>query len=127
MIRRLAAARVWPWASGLMPIAAAVLDAQRGATLYLPPDHRAGSRVPLVVGIHPGPFGAWSESFGAYPLDLMPIAETEPFKPYLYASLGYGVLLPNVRGGTTYSTAWARGLLKDIGGAEYWDVMTGVE
>ena len=31
MIRRLAAARVWPWASGLMLIAAAVLDAQRGA------------------------------------------------------------------------------------------------
>jgi dipeptidyl aminopeptidase/acylaminoacyl peptidase len=46
---------------------------------------------------------------------------------HLYTSLGWAVLEPNVRGSSSYGDALLRGNLKDIGGGDYQDVITGVD
>jgi len=45
----------------------------------------------------------------------------------VYAGLGWAVLEPNVRGSISYGDAFLRGNMKDIGGGDYYDVMTGVD
>jgi dipeptidyl aminopeptidase/acylaminoacyl peptidase len=81
--------------------------------LWLPADHRAGERLPLLVSIHGGPAGVWTTSFRSI--------------NHLYTSLGWAVLEPNVRGSSSYGDALLRGNMKDIGGGDYQDVMTGVD
>lgn len=80
--------------------------------LWLPSTYTSG-RLPLLVSVHGGPAGYWSTSFS--PLN------------HLYASLGWAVLEPNVRGSSSYGDALLRGNMKDIGGGDYQDVMTGVD
>jgi dipeptidyl aminopeptidase/acylaminoacyl peptidase len=45
----------------------------------------------------------------------------------VYTSLGWAVLEPNVRGSSSYGDALLRGNLKDIGGGDYQDLMSGVD
>jgi dipeptidyl aminopeptidase/acylaminoacyl peptidase len=80
--------------------------------LWLPEDYRAG-KLPLLVSVHGGPAGVWSASFRAI--------------NHVYASLGWAVLEPNVRGSSSYGDALLRGNMKDIGGGDYQDVMTAVD
>ena len=79
----------------------------------LPSDYRQGSKVPLMLQIHGGPSGYWANAFEP---DLI-----------IYTGLGYAVLGPNVRGSSGYGDEILRGLMKDIGGGEYHDLMTGVD
>ena len=79
--------------------------------LWVPEDYRGGT-LPLLVSVHGGPAGVWSASFRAI--------------NHVYASLGWAVLEPNVRGSSSYGDAILRGNMKDIGGGDYQDVMTGV-
>jgi len=81
--------------------------------LWLPADYRPGTRLPLLVSVHGGPAGAWDLSF-------------RPIN-HVYAGLGWAVLEPNVRGSISYGDAFLRGNMKDIGGGDYYDVMTGVD
>lgn len=81
--------------------------------LWLPASYAPGTRLPLVVSIHGGPAGVWWQSFRGI--------------NHLYASLGWAVLEPNVRGSTTYGDQFLRGNMRDIGGGDYQDVMTGVD
>jgi dipeptidyl aminopeptidase/acylaminoacyl peptidase len=81
--------------------------------LWLPAEHKAGEKLPLLVSIHGGPAGVWTTSFRGL--------------NHLYTSLGWAVLEPNVRGSSSYGDALLRGNMKDIGGGDYQDVMTGVE
>jgi dipeptidyl aminopeptidase/acylaminoacyl peptidase len=81
--------------------------------LWLPADAPASRRLPLLVSVHGGPAGVWSTSF-------------RPIN-HVYASLGWAVLEPNVRGSTSYGDALLRGNMRDIGGGDYQDVMTGVD
>lgn len=81
--------------------------------LWLPAGHTPGTRLPLLVSIHGGPAGVWWQAFRGI--------------NHLYASLGWAVLEPNVRGSTTYGDAFLRGNVRDIGGGDYHDVMTGVD
>jgi dipeptidyl aminopeptidase/acylaminoacyl peptidase len=81
--------------------------------LYLPRDYKQGTRIPLILHIHGGPAGSFTVGFnGIY---------------HVYAGLGYAVLAPNVRGSTGYSDALLRGNMRDLGGGDYWDLMTGVD
>ena len=80
--------------------------------LWLPKGHKSG-KLPLIVSVHGGPAGVWTTSFRAI--------------NHVYASLGWAVLEPNVRGSSSYGDALLRGNMKDIGGGDYQDLMTGVD
>src|SRR5262249_38296655 len=81
--------------------------------LWLPADFKPGTRLPLVLSVHGGPAGAWDVSFRAI--------------NHVYTGLGWAVLEPNVRGSSSYGDALLRGNMKDIGGGDYFDLMTGVD
>ena len=67
----------------------------------------------MILSIHGGPAGVWSTSFRGI--------------NHVYTSMGWAVLEPNVRGSSGYTDALLRGNMKDIGGGDYRDAMTGVD
>lgn len=81
--------------------------------LYLPEGYKEGTRIPLILHVHGGPAGAFTTSFR--------------YNYHVYAGLGYAQLCPNVRGSSGYSDEFLRGNMNDIGGGDYWDLMTGVD
>ncbi len=81
--------------------------------LWLPSSYKTGDKLPLMLSIHGGPAGVWGTSFRGI--------------NHVYAALGWAVLEPNVRGSTSYGDSLLRGNIKDIGGGDYWDAMTGVD
>jgi dipeptidyl aminopeptidase/acylaminoacyl peptidase len=86
--------------------------------LTYPVGYQVGSKVPLILNIHGGPAGVFQQSYiggrGAYPLAT-------------FASRGYAVLRPNPRGSSGYGTEFRRANIKDWGGMDYEDLMTGVD
>jgi len=81
--------------------------------LWLPASYRAGAKLPLLLSIHGGPAGVWTPAFRGI--------------NHVYTSLGWAVLEPNVRGSASYGDPLLRGNIKDIGGGDYQDLMTGVD
>jgi len=81
--------------------------------LYLPAGYEEGTRLPLLLHVHGGPAGVFSNSFS--------------YRYHVWAGLGYAQLLPNVRGSSAYSDEFLRGNNRDIGGGDYEDLMTGVD
>jgi dipeptidyl aminopeptidase/acylaminoacyl peptidase len=81
--------------------------------LLLPPDYQEGTRLPLLLHIHGGPAGVFTNRFDA--------------RYHIWAGLGYAQLLPNVRGSSGYTDDILRGNIQDIGGGDYQDLMTGVD
>ena len=80
--------------------------------LYLPPD-TGSSKVPLIVDVHGGPFGAWQD-------------RSDPFADFLVGR-GWAVLRPNPRGSSNYGVKFAAANKNDLGGGDYQDVMAGVD
>jgi dipeptidyl aminopeptidase/acylaminoacyl peptidase len=84
------------------------------AALLTPSDPAPASRLlPLVVLVHGGPTGRWSDSF-------------EPWGQLL-ASRGYAVLYPNIRGSTGYGHPFVEMNRADWGGGDFKDVVAGVD
>jgi dipeptidyl aminopeptidase/acylaminoacyl peptidase len=73
----------------------------------------ATGRLPLIVLVHGGPTGRWSDAF-------------EPWGQLL-AARGYAVLYPNVRGSTGYGERFVEMNRADWGGGDFKDVMAGVD
>jgi len=86
--------------------------------LTYPVGYKAGQRVPLILNVHGGPTGVFTQSFiggrGVYPLAT-------------FASRGYAILRANPRGSSGYGTEFRRANMKDWGGGDYQDLMTGVD
>jgi dipeptidyl aminopeptidase/acylaminoacyl peptidase len=80
--------------------------------LYMP-DHAEGAKVPLVVDVHGGPFGAWED-------------RDDVFAAFLVGH-GWAVLHPNPRGSSNYGVKFAAANKNDLGGGDYEDVMAGVD
>jgi dipeptidyl aminopeptidase/acylaminoacyl peptidase len=80
--------------------------------LYLPPQ-ASSSKVPLIVDVHGGPTGAFEDAY--YPLIEF------------LAGQGWAVLRTNPRGSTGYGAAFAAANKNDLGGADYRDIMAGVD
>jgi len=80
--------------------------------LYLPPD-TGSAKVPLVVDVHGGPFGAWED-------------RNDPFADFLIGH-GWAVLRSNPRGSSNYGVKFAAANKNDLGGGDYQDVMAGVD
>ena len=81
--------------------------------LLLPPRRDASAPMPLLLHIHGGPAGVFTNSFRS--------------QYHVWAGLGYAQLLPNVRGSSGYTDDLLRGNMNDIGGGDYHDLMTGVD
>ena len=71
-------------------------------------------KYPLVVLIHGGPQGAWSDNWGYR------------WNPQLFANAGYVVFTPNPRGSTGYGQQFVNEISGDWGGKAYTDLMNGV-
>ena len=80
--------------------------------LYLPAQAK-DRKVPLIVDVHGGPTGAWEDGYS-------------PFIPFLLGH-GWAVLRPNPRGSTGYGAAFAAANKNDLGGADFRDIMAGVD
>ncbi len=85
--------------------------------LHLPPGHQAGDPVPLMLNIHGGPAGVFSNSWRA--------------TYHIYAGLGYASLSPNVRGSSGYTDELREGNTVQqgdgIGFGDYQDLLHGVD
>jgi dipeptidyl aminopeptidase/acylaminoacyl peptidase len=86
--------------------------------LTYPVDYQAGARVPLLVIVHGGPTGVFTQGFiarsGAYPIAA-------------FASEGYAVLRANVRGSSGYGREFRYANYQDWGSGDYQDIMSGVD
>jgi dipeptidyl aminopeptidase/acylaminoacyl peptidase len=79
-----------------------------------PSDFSSSKKYPMVVLIHGGPQGAWNENWGYR------------WNPYVFASAGYVVFMPNPRGSTGYGQQFVEEISGDWGGKAYTDIMNGV-
>jgi dipeptidyl aminopeptidase/acylaminoacyl peptidase len=86
--------------------------------LTYPVGHRPGKRCPLLLVIHGGPAGVFSQRYLANP-GVYPLAA--------FAARGSAVLQPNPRGSTGYGLKFRTANFKDWGGADYQDLMAGVD
>ncbi len=86
--------------------------------LTYPLGYQQGKRHPFLLNIHGGPAGVFSQTFigssGAYPLAA-------------FAERGFFILRPNPRGSTGYGVDFRLANQQDWGGADYSDLMTGVD
>ena len=86
--------------------------------LTYPVGYQTGQRVALILNVHGGPTGVFQQAFiggrGVYPLAT-------------FASRGYALLRVNPRGSSGYGTEFRRANIKDWGGGDYQDLMTGVD
>jgi dipeptidyl aminopeptidase/acylaminoacyl peptidase len=80
--------------------------------LYLPPQ-AATQHVPLIVEVHGGPLGAYSDAH-------------EPWVDFLLGH-GWAVFRTNPRGSSGYGAAFAAANKNDLGGGDYRDIMAGVD
>jgi dipeptidyl aminopeptidase/acylaminoacyl peptidase len=79
-----------------------------------PTNFDASKKYPLVVLIHGGPQGAWSDNWGYR------------WNPQVFANAGYVVFTPNPRGSTGYGQQFVNEISADWGGKAYTDIMNGV-
>ncbi len=80
--------------------------------LYLPP-LKAGDKAPLILAPHGGPTLAWGDGY------------VHEFQ--LLAGRGYAVLAANPRGSAGYGEEFSRQVLEDWGGADFHDLMIGLD
>jgi dipeptidyl aminopeptidase/acylaminoacyl peptidase len=85
--------------------------------LLKPVGYQPGKRYPLLVNVHGGPTGAHTNGFKA----------SVGGGGQYWAGRGWAVLYPNPRGSTNYGAQFMRANIKDWGGGDYRDVMTGVD
>ena len=85
--------------------------------LHLPVGYEEGDSVPLMLNIHGGPAGSFTNSFRT--------------SYHIYAGLGYASLSPNVRGSSGYTDYLREGNTfgrdDGIGFGDFQDLMTGVD
>jgi acylaminoacyl-peptidase len=78
-----------------------------------PPDFDPGTKYPLILEIHGGPFAAYGPHFSA--------------EDQLYAAAGYVVLYINPRGSTSYGEEFGNLIHHAYPGNDYHDLMSGVD
>lgn len=86
--------------------------------LTFPVDYKSGTRVPLLLQIHGGPMGVFTQSFagnaGHYPNAA-------------FVSRGFALLQPNPRGSAGYGKEFRYANYQDWGGGDFRDIMAGVD
>lgn len=90
--------------------------------VVLPVGYERGRRYPLVLLIHGGPMGVFTDTFlggGDSSSTFYPVAA--------FAQRGYVVLMPNPRGSSGYGRKFRFANYGDWGGGDYRDIMAGVD
>jgi dipeptidyl aminopeptidase/acylaminoacyl peptidase len=82
--------------------------------LLKPPAFDASKKYPLVMLIHGGPQGAWTDEFHFR------------WNAQMFASPGYVVAMINFHGSTGYGQVFTDSITGDWGGKPYTDIMTGL-
>ena len=82
--------------------------------LLKPANFDAAKKYPLIVLIHGGPQGAWSDNWGYR------------WNPQVFANQGYVVFMPNPRGSTGYGQKFVNDISGDWGGKAFVDITNGV-
>lgn len=86
--------------------------------LTYPVNYKQGRKYPLILNIHGGPAGVFTQNFTAagsvYPIQA-------------FAQAGYAVLRPNPRGSSGYGTEFRQANINDWGFGDYDDDQTGVD
>ena len=82
--------------------------------LMLPKDYDANKKYPLVVNVHGGPSAACGARW-----------DTRTLGPQ--SAMGYFAFCPNPRGSYGQGEAFTQGNVKDFGGGDFRDIMTGVD
>ena len=83
--------------------------------LLKPPGFDPSRRYPLLVLVHGGPQGAWTDDFHSR------------WNPSLFAAPGYVTFMPNPRGSTGFGQRFVDQIAGDWGGKAYEDIMRGVD
>ena len=79
-----------------------------------PANFDASKKYPMIVLIHGGPQGAWSDNWGYR------------WNPQIFANAGYVVFMPNPRGSTGYGQKFVNDVSADWGGKAFVDITSGV-
>ena len=86
--------------------------------LTYPAGYEKGEKVPLILNVHGGPAGVYSQSWtgggSIYPIQY-------------FADQGFAVLRPNPRGSTGYGKEFRYANIQDWGFGDYEDLMSGVD
>lgn len=96
-------------------------DEKRWGWIHTPPgydddkDATASGKWPLLLLIHGGPEGAWTDSWSTR------------WNPEVFAAQGYLVITLNPTGSTGFGQKLTRSILNDWGGAPYRDILAGVK
>jgi dipeptidyl aminopeptidase/acylaminoacyl peptidase len=80
-----------------------------------PANFDSTKKYPLVVLVHGGPQGVWSDSWSFR------------WNPQVFANAGFVVFAPNPRGSTGFGQAFIDDVNRDWGGKAYEDIMKGVD
>jgi dipeptidyl aminopeptidase/acylaminoacyl peptidase len=86
--------------------------------LTYPVDYQPGRRYPLILSVHGGPAGVYSQSFTGAP---------GIYKVQVFAQEGYATLRPNPRGSTGYGKDFRYDNIRDWGYGDFDDLMAGVD
>ncbi|HEX7048750.1 MAG TPA: S9 family peptidase [Longimicrobiales bacterium] len=86
--------------------------------LTYPVGYREGQRVPLILNVHGGPAGVFTQSFTGGPSIYM---------LQYFAQEGFAVLRPNPRGSTGYGKEFRYANVEDWGYGDFEDLMSGVD
>ena len=86
--------------------------------LTLPADHRPGAPAPLILNVHGGPAGVYSETFTGGPSIYM---------LQYFAQEGFAVLRPNPRGSTGYGKEFRYANVMEWGFSDLDDLLAGVD
>ncbi len=89
------------------------LNAKVHGFIVKPANFDAKKKYPLLVLIHGGPQGAWSDNWGYR------------WNPQMFANQGYVVFMPNPRGSTGYGQKFVDDVSGDWGGKAFVDIMNG--
>ena len=86
--------------------------------LTYPVDFKKGEKYPIVLQVHGGPAGVFSQSYTGAPSIYM---------TQYFAQKGFIVLRPNPRGSSGYGKEFRYANVRDWGFGDYQDLMTGVD